>query len=517
MIFRKEKGLVLPAVIAIVVIFAIVGMTVLTLAEQEVVLGRVEADRAKAFYLAEAGLAKMQEKLMTYQALGESVGDETIVLQEELESGAYTVALDANQTPCYAVATGTSGNITKTIRAEAAFLAPPLEHAVYAMNITGIDWAFQLRGTGNPVSTGWFGAESGGKDQINGNIFVDGDAYLFEESSVNAAPAPNPFGLNGDLETTGDITIEDDAEVAGNSAPNSERPDIVDLTAMDYEHNNTHNVAQIFANEGINSGYLPSGNELRDVFVKNPGDRSAECGTTSGDDFFFEPTSGFVTGSSKTGDTPLNAGENRVYYVDGDVWIHSYPTYGFKMEGKVTIVATGDIHVCDNLEYADDDSILGLVALGKYDGDGDLVSGGNIRFGDAVYGNMGMFSAMMFAANDFTFNTDQITNRAAEPDSGFTINGNFAAMGRVEIERDWYDKRSGWTVEKRAAHYDPQIQKWVDSETLTLLNTTEQGSLRHYQMIVNYDDRVRNTGTQPPGLPRGGIKIFAGFTNWQEN
>ena len=58
-VLRKEKGLVLPAVVAIVVIFAIVGMTVLTLAEQEVVLSRVEVDRTKAFYLAEAGLAKI--------------------------------------------------------------------------------------------------------------------------------------------------------------------------------------------------------------------------------------------------------------------------------------------------------------------------------------------------------------------------------------------------------------------------------------------------------------------------
>ncbi|MGD9110628.1 MAG: hypothetical protein PVG93_06770, partial [Phycisphaerales bacterium] len=222
MIFRKEKGLVLPAVIAIVVIFAIVGMTVLTLAEQEIVLGRVEADRVKAFYLAEAGLAKMHEKLMTNQALGESIGNETVVLQEELESGAYTVVLDANQMPCYAVATGTSGSVTKTIRAEATFLAPPLEHAVYAMNVSGIDWAFQLRGTGDPVWNYWSGTEKGGKDRVNGNIFVDGDAYLFEESSINAAPSPNPYGLNGDLEATGDITVEDDADIAGDSIPNSE-------------------------------------------------------------------------------------------------------------------------------------------------------------------------------------------------------------------------------------------------------------------------------------------------------
>jgi hypothetical protein len=186
------------------------------------------------------------------------------------------------------------------------------------------------------------------------------------------------------------------------------------------------------------------------------------------------------------------------------------------MKGKVTIVATGDIHICDNIEYADDDSILGLVALGKYNGSGDLVSGGNVFFGDPRYGTMYTVSGMMFAANDFLYNTDAISRSAAEPTTGFTVNGNFAAMNKVQIERDWYDKGSGSGAEKRAAHYDPQIQKWVDSETLTVLTSAEQSSLRHYQMIVNYDDRVRTPSTQPPGLPRGGSLIFAGFTNWQE-
>jgi hypothetical protein len=286
---------------------------------------------------------------------------------------------------------------------------------------------------------------------------------------------------------------------------------------MDYEHNNTHNVTQIFADESINSGYLPSGSELRNVFVKNPADRSAECGGTTGDDYFLEPSSGFIEGNQKTAETPVNAGENRVYYIDGDLWVHSHQAYGFNISGKATIVVTGDIHICDNLGYANGDSILGLVALGKYDDDGDLVSGGNVFFGDPTYGTTYTVSSMMFAANDFLYNADTINRQSAEPTTGFTVNGNFSAMGKVQIERDWYTKGSGWYTEKRAAHYDTQIQQWVDSETLAVLNSTEEGSLRHYQMIVNYDDRVRNTGTQPPGLPRGGIKIFAGFTNWQEN
>jgi hypothetical protein len=285
---------------------------------------------------------------------------------------------------------------------------------------------------------------------------------------------------------------------------------------MDYENNNTHNVAQIFNDAGVSSGYLPSGNELRDVFVKNPSDRSAECATTSGNDYFFEPSSGFVGGNAKNGSTPINAGENRIYYIDGDLWIHSHPTYGFKMKGKVTIVVTGNIHICDNVEYKDSDSMLGLVALGKYDSSGNLVSGGNIFFGDPRYGTMYVVSGMMFAAKDFLYNTDNINRKAAEPTSGFTVNGNFAAMGDVSVERDWYTAGSGSGSAAKPARYNSSSAQWEDAETGVALNSTQIDSIRHYQMIVNYDDRVRNIDTQPPGLPRGGTKVFAGFSNWQQ-
>ncbi len=509
---ERKNGFILPAIMAIVLIIAIMAMTVMTLAQHQITLTRIEADRVRAFYLAEAGVAKIKEQLYAQQVTNLTIGNHNKVLSESLGYGQYNVAIDTSTWPYKVTATGKSNNVTKKIQADAVFLSPALEHAIYGQNSTGVKWDFQLRGKGSPVSVGPFGKERGGKDQINGNIFVDGNVHLFEESSINAAPAPNIHTLKGDAKATGKINIKDSSSVAGTTFDNSEAPAIVSLAAMDYEHNNTHNVAQIFKDEGVSSGYLPKKNELRNVFVKNPSDRTAECKTTSGDDYFFEPSSGFVTGGPKTGDTPLDAGENRVYYIDGNVWIHSYPTYGFKMKGKVTIVATGDIHICDNLQYKDKDSILGLVALGKYNEDGKLASGGNIRFGDAIYGNMGMFSAMMFAANDFTFNTNRITNRAAEPDSGFTINGNFAAMGKIDIQRDWYNKGT----EKRCTYFDPQINKWVDSETKSVLTSSEVNSLRHYQMIVNYDERVRNPETQPPGLPLGGLKIFAGLTNWKE-
>jgi len=510
---RREKGIVLTAVIIIAIILAIMGISILTLAEQEATQTRIETNKNKAFYLAEAGMAKLSETLNKPLLLG----DLDTTLTGSIEGCSYRVVLDANSSPCYAISTGTSGTVQKTIRTQAILLAPPFDNAIFAMNNSGSNWVFQLRGTGNPVPYGMIpGAERGGKDIIRGNLFIDGDAYLYEQSSVNPAPAPNLWNLNGDVGATGTINVLGSASISGSRNSHAEEPALVDITTMDYAHNNTHDVALIFQSAGITSGYLPSGNPLRDVFVKNPSDRPSQCNSTTVDDYFFEPSSGFVTGGPKTGDTPLHAGNDRVYYVDGDVWVASNPTYGFKMDGKVTIVATGDVHVCDNLEYKDANSLLGLVALGQYNSSGHLTSGGNIYFGDPVWGNMSIFSAMMFAANDFLFNTDAITRRSAEPDSGFTVNGSFCAMGKVSIDRDWYTKGSGHTATARAARYDSTTGQWADSETGTVLTSTETGTLRHYQMIINYDDRVRNQMTQPPGLPRGNGRIFAGFSNWEE-
>jgi hypothetical protein len=506
---KRNKGMVLPIVVAVVLIFIITGLAILTLAEQEAILGRVDTDKARAFYLAEAGIAKMQEQLQN-----PFTGVPVTLVEETLEPGRYIVEMDVNHSPCYAISTGVCGNIQKKIRVQANFLAAPFEDAVYARNADGSKWTFQLRGKGAPVASP--GREKGGRDVINGNVFVNGDVFLYEQSQVNPAPAPNKYNLHGDVEATGNVSVLNNAVISGITTPDAQIPDLVDLTSMDYATNNTHNVSQVFSSAAVTSGHLPSGNLLRDIFVKNPSDRSTECASTPGNDYFLEPSSGFVFGTEKTGATPVHMGNNRIYYVDGDVWVHSQQTYGFLVDGKVTIVATGNIHICDNIQYANKDSMLGLVALGKYDSSGNLVSGGDIYFGDPRFGTMYMASAMMFAANDFLFNTDAVSRNTAEPTSGFTINGSFAAMGQVKIERDWYNKVVGSATTAMPAHFDPATSKWTDSRTGAVLSSTETNSIRHYQMIVNYDARVRSPETQPPGLPRGGTKIFTGFSNWEE-
>jgi hypothetical protein len=517
---RKENGYILAIVVILVVIFITIGIGILSLSEREITTTRIDSEKTRAFYLAEAGLAKMSETLQN-----PATGEASESLEGSMEQGAFQVRLDTNEAGSFVTSTGTSGNVQKTIRVKANFLATPFEDAVFAMNKGGGSWGYQLRGTGNPVASG--SGEKGGKDMVNGNIFVDGDVFLYDQSSVNPAPAPNTYSLYGDVKATGNISVLGSAHISGATQTHAEAPTAVDLIAMDYANNNTHNVSKIFADAGVSKGSLPASNALRDIFQINPNDRSAECATTTGKDYFMEPVNVTGGGTQKDAPTPVHLGNKRVYYVDGDVWVHSKASYGFTVDGQATIVATGDIHICDNIKYKDVNSLLGLVALGKYNSSGVLTSGGNIFFGDPVYGTMYIISAMMFAGNDFLYNTDPISRMTGEPTTGFTVYGNFAAMNKKVLERDWYTAsstshttRSGsgglFGSHGAPARYNAATGKWVDSETGKVLSSSDTSSLRHYQMIVNYDARVRNQATRPPGLPIGGSKIFAGFSMWQE-
>jgi hypothetical protein len=505
-ISKSEKGLALVAVVVFTLIFVILGFSMLNMAKTEIVMTEKELDSARAFYAAEAGMAQLTTKLYNQEFVD--------IADTSLGEANFKVDLDFNASPPFAISTGTAGMEVKKIKTELSFLAPPYESAVYAGNISGNQWDFSLRGQGVPKVSGMSGREVGGKDIVNGNIYVNGDAALYEESNVNPSPLGN---YKGDIDSTGKAKVLDSATVTGTVTDGAAAKPQPNLVNMNYAVNNTHNVSKIFADAGVDYGYLPSDNELYDVMVKNPTNRSGECKTTTGDDYFLEPSIVDNKGAQyKDARTPLDLGENRIYYVEGDLWVHSTSTYGFLVDGQVTVVVTGDIHISDNIKYADSDSLLGLVALGEYDGSGELISGGNIFFGDPRFGTMSTTSALMFAADSFLYNTDAISRNSAEPTSGISIYGNLNALNQVSIQRDWFTKGGKATP----AFFDPTIGEsgaWVDPETGVALTANEIKSLRHYQMAITYDDRIRNLETQPPGLPiaDGGL-IFGGLKSWQE-
>ena len=335
---KSKKGLALVTVVVFSCIFVILGFSILNLAKSEIILTRNELDSAKAFYAAESGLAELTTRLHNKQF--ENIADTA------LGKVSYQVDFYYDEDPPYAISTGRAGNEERRIKVELSFLAPPYERGIYAGNSDGENWMFTLRGQGDPQAVGWGGGEVGGRDIVEGNIFVNGDATLYEESSVNPSPIPNPYKYDGDVDSTGATNILDSASVSGAVSEGVAPLDHPGLVEMNYELNNTHKVSEIFADEGVKQGYLPSDHELYNVMVKNPSDRSGECASTSGDDYFLEPASVDNYGADqKDARTPLHMGDNRIYYVDGDVWVHSPRTYGFLVDGKVTIVATGNIQI----------------------------------------------------------------------------------------------------------------------------------------------------------------------------
>jgi hypothetical protein len=510
---KSENGSVLLSVVIFMLIFTILGMSVLSVVNGEIAQARKDINRTKAFYLAEAGVERLASNLNS--------GNFTSIGTTTLGDGSY--AVDFNVTPgepC-AVATGTAGGETRKIQMTMAFLLPPYENGIYAGGMDGNSWTFMLSGTGDPcivIQGGKSVGDFNGKDIVNGNIFADGNVSLYGQSSVNQAPSPNTHNLNGDVNTTGTISTHDSASIHGNRIEHSTEMGPPDLIGMNYSVNNTHNVTKIFDNAGVTHGAPPAGNSLYDIFVINRSDSTACNNSTDGNDYYLDlhpGSSSYVGGAWDTAPTPINVGTDRVYYIDGNLWINSVnDTFGYNMSGKATIVVTGNIYICDNLKYANtSNDMLGLVALGKYNASGQRVSGGDIIFGDPTYGTMYTMSGMLFAAHDFLFNTRAIGAYDAEPESGFILNGSMAAMDKISLERDWYTI-SGNT--RRPARYNPSTSQWYDYETGTVLTSAQVGTMKHYRMVLNYDDRVRSSSTQPKGLPRGAGMIYCGLTNWKE-
>ena len=405
---------------------------------------------------------------------------------------------------------------THRIRVEFQYLALSYQHAIFAANKSGVPWTFTLRGTGNPATVS--GHERSGRDVVMGNIYADGDVVLYEQSMISNAPAPNTYHLMGDVEATGRIALSNAASIRGTRYENVTEIPAPDLVVMNYASNNTWNIRREFQNARVTSGNLPVGHPLRNVVVINPSDRSTENSSTPGDDFYFEPMNANNNGATqKEAKTPLALGANQTYYVDGNVWFHNLNVYGFAIDGTATIASTRDIHISDNLKYASTNSLLGLVSLGSYDSVGQLQSGGNVYFGDPEYGTTYTVDAFMFAANDFYYNTSANTpTRQEEPTTGFQVYGNYAAMNQVKVYRDWYTGSGG----DRSAWYDPSTNRWRDVLTSAMLSSSQTNTLRHYQMTVKYDERIRNQSTQPPRLPRqqsGVGSLYGGITLWSLN
>lgn len=532
-----KGGAILGIVMITLVVISVLVLSLYHLGAHSGREAEYELKSAQAFWLAEAGVQWCIDDM--YDINGNNGLTPGAVPVGGSVPGTFDVVDSSTSTAefrdCIGTVTVGGQTITRRIRIGLGFLIDHLNDVIRAENQTGVPWYLMLSGEKyegvdgprRPILQN--NHYPGGNDVAIGNINVNGSVRMYDESLVDGLSAPNTYSIFGDVSYSGDFYQDASTSVAGSIIQTSSgdygAPDLAD---MDYANNRDYDVAYEFSSRGITSGRLPVDHPLYNVVAINV---HPEGDPTPGEyDYYFEPSYISGAGTPSTGSTPLVLGDDKTYYVDGHVWFHNSRTYGFEVDGQAVIVSTRDIHISDNLTYADrgrdpDSDMLALVALGQYSGDTHIDGTGNVYFGDPKYGTLYTCDAFMFANNDFLYNTwssGSSSGQQEEPESGFKVFGNFMAMNRVVILRDWY-KPDG-SISYRAAEYvevtdaDGTIRwTWKDIADGSELTSTENNTRRHYAMMAEYDDRLRDVATQMSGLPkvtRG--TIFAGMVSWEE-
>jgi len=211
--------------------------------------------------------------------------------------------------------------------------------------------------------------------------------------------------------------------------------------------------------------YDNDGNRIDDYFMEDPTDSYYASYDTDNE----------IDGTTHTAPSYINVKpehNNKVYYVDGNLYLHGTPTwsYRFKEPGtRITIIANGNITISDEFYYnADYDPNLGeddidstiiknpsdalcLIALKNPECTNDS---GNIYIGDAAKGTGGSIHAMMYAENDFIDN-----NIGGSGQAFISIYGNMAAGGELAIHRDSWDwTRLDVTLDRRLSRSEIIVQ-----------------------------------------------------------
>lgn len=464
---RSRRGSVMT--VALLATFVLVGMGVAMLTVSTATQKDHEAamHRANRRYLAQAGVSAALHELTTG-------GDGTMGSKSSpvkwAAGGFRTVVTDHGDGNFTIDSFGRVGSAARAVRAitrettRSVFI-----HAMYAGNDSDDpDYVLELGGTGS------------GADEVEGDIFSGGSIAITDDAKVD-----------GTLRATESIT--------GASGKTGMKQDPPDLGAMHYETNNDVDVAAEFARSGTyasdalgGSAYqLPEENPAH-IFRLNPSDRRTETSGTAKDDYFLEDPHESVSSSNVTdaanattitlsgvGGEPGPSGNKKVYYIDGNLWIHNYQLYSFvfkhaESDGvQLTIVVKGNIYISDNilLRNREKDG-LALIALR----DDDVSDSGNIYFGDPTFGTLERMETFMYAENDFHDN--------ALAQSGSTVVevlGMMSAGNHVAIDRNGRSPRAKLVLE-----FDPRIR---DGELeLPGLPSDGTGSQRRtFQVLAEFE------------------------------
>ena len=280
------------------------------------------------------------------------------------------------------------------------------------------------------------------------------------------------------IDATVDGIVRATGSITGGSGETGITQPIPDLAGMNYAVNNGVNVAQQFASSSAryrsNSSYggsawqLPESNPAH-IFRKNPSDRASNINGTTLDDYFLEdvyesintssainPAAGSSITFAGVDGEPGSNGNNVLYYIDGNLWVHNTNAFSFTMRTSgntplhVTFVVKGNIYISDNIFYGrPEQDGLALIAMK----DASVPDSGNIYFGDPTFGTLEYMEAFMYAENNFYDN-----NLSASGSARVTVHGNMTAGNQVLINRDVGRQHSKLTVNFDSRIWDQDLE-----------------------------------------------------------
>ncbi|MFI5402087.1 MAG: hypothetical protein ACHQ1G_04050 [Planctomycetota bacterium] len=442
-----QRGTVLVVCLSAAMLIAGLSYGFLSMVVTESNAERARGEQAKALYIAEAGAADAVANFVPTVEIGTTTYVGTKKNPMAFGGGAYWATVAGEEDRTYTVVSNASyGRSSMAIETRWGREFHPIrDYAIFSGNRSDSSTAnLALGGTGSK------------KDIINGKVYVNGDLALNGQSRIN-----------GNAVATGDITGN---PVTGDARPNAAEISPPDLSAMKYDE-----IAD-FKVDGTTpfnaSGQLPS-SDPRHIFVKNfRTDLAAKTG------FTFDNTNYFLgdphEGSNIDKISVSYDGNNKVYYVDGNLWIEPMGEISQIVESptdgtRIAIVVRGNIYMSDTLQYEDNehDALL-FIALtdgesytdvdgdNQYDtgepilhDDGDGVyegpreGSGNIMFGDPNGGPLGHVHGYMYADNYFQ---DHVLDGGNGQPLPFEVTGFMSAGEQVRIRRDFNGKHAKMTV-----------------------------------------------------------------------
>ncbi|HEV8112390.1 MAG TPA: hypothetical protein VGR31_06410 [Planctomycetota bacterium] len=381
----RRGGAALATVLAILVLLGVVG-TVITMGPRSMRARGTSEGSLKAQAVAEAGINDGLSRVLAGHFAG--LGSESNPI--ECEGGSYWVTVEK-----FDVA---NRSYRLTARATYASDARTIEAVVRPT----VDLAYQTAVfAGNSSMDPRYTLELGGRGS-DADV-VEGDVY-----------SGNDVAVTGDARVRGAIRAR--GRVNGSANGRLKSQSVASFAGRHYGTGADCDVEHLFAAAtceespaGGRAWQLPRESPAH-MFRKNPSDREAETRATEGDDYFLEDPYEAVRldangdGADACRLTFAGAGANhRVFRIHGDLWILNTRTNSFRFQSpendptSITIVVQGDIHIADNLYYADPQRDgVALIALC----DAGRKSSGNILLGDPSDSTLTEVDAFLYAEND---------------------------------------------------------------------------------------------------------------------